>query len=138
MATRRPTTPVRWTLCPHRFRWVCETSGQAAADRPVAAAPKLELLFDRLTALAVVDAAESVVPQAAGTWRGLVLAHPGGVLPAGVLGTVCQAMEASGVLLALASLPDQTLLLVPAPLLGRALAALHQAGITHAAPRPVE
>jgi hypothetical protein len=48
---------------------------------------------------------------------------------AGNMARTCMALDAAGVPLALASVPGQTMLLFPASLAGRALAALHQAGI---------
>lgn len=129
MTTGSPSTPLRWALCPQLFVWTRQTPSAPALAATTTPPPTLQLALEGLTALAVVSSDEVSTATEASTWRGLALAHPGALLPPGVVGRVCCAMEAAGVPLALASVPGQTLLLFPAPLLGRALATLHQAGI---------
>lgn len=129
--------PLRWNLVPRPLCFVRRPRG-VASEGPV---PEPEQAYLALTEGAdLIEAvaadttqAEDGSPPQAALWRALTLAHPGGLLPARVLSRICLALEAAAVPLALASVPGETLLLFPAPLLGRALAALHQAGVTQAA-----
>ncbi len=131
MTAGSPSTPLRWTLCPQLFQWIGQAPGASATAGATTPGLTLQLALEDLTALAAVSSDERATTTDANMWRGLALVHPGTLLPPGAVGRVCSAMEAAGVPLALASVPGQTLLLFPAPLLGRALATLHQAGVAH-------
>lgn len=129
MTTGSPPPPVRWTLCPRRFRWAHPDPAAAPSETEIADSLGTGPLLSGCASLVVVDPEEPEAAPESPTWRALLLTHPGTLLSATALGKACEALAASGVPLALTSVPGHTVLLVPAPLLGRALAALHQTGI---------
>lgn len=134
MTADGPSSSVRWILCPQLFQWISPPAGTSTTAGTTSPVPTLELALEDRTALVTLSSDERPITTEASSWRGLALVHTGTLLPPGAVGRVCSAMEAAGVPLALASVPGQTLLLFPAPLLGRALATLHQVGIAQLNP----
>lgn len=136
MATKIPGAPIEWRLLVKPFQIACcDTARVSAHIEPAAGQPFLAL-GDAVGGIALVSselppALRPEKPCVGELWRGLSLSHPQASLPACTLARLCTAMDAAAVPIALASLPGRTLLLFPADLAGRALAALHQAGIDH-------
>ncbi|MCU0291851.1 MAG: hypothetical protein MUF10_07635 [Thermoanaerobaculaceae bacterium] len=125
--------PLAWRLLDQSFCIThCHRGSTPAQPCQGAARPFLVLGDgDDTTVVSIspgpVNPADQATPGA--LWRALLLDHADVSLPTRILARTCMALDAAGVPLALASLPGQTMLLFPATLAGRALAALHQAGV---------
>ena len=124
--------PLAWRLLDTSFRIASgERAGRTAEPCGDAGEALLTVGGDDI---AVVPIEPRQAPPSGGLsaetlWRGLVLDHPDASLPARTLARLCAAMDAAAVPLSVASLPGKTVLLFPASLAGRALAAMHQAGV---------
>jgi hypothetical protein len=133
MNTQTPQVPLAWRLLGQPFRIThCGPGSTTAQPCQGPGEPYLVLGGGEDTAVVSIDSGPASPADGATAdtlWRGLQLGHPGVSLPARTLARLCTAMDAAAVPVALASLPGATMLLFPASLAGRALAALHQAGI---------
>lgn len=133
MHTQTPQVPLTWRLLGQSFCIAHPHRGSTLAQPCQDAVQPFLVLGDGDDTTVVSISPGPAIPADQTTpgtlWRVLLLDHADVSLPARTLARTCMALDAAGVPLALASVPGQTMLLFPATLAGRALAALHQAGV---------